>query len=165
MHMNPSSSLSAGETLITVACEHWIKFILPAFLSALLFLISFLLFFLSGLSAHHYMWLSHATFIAALFLFLLTFHWFFTALLSDSLDRIIVTNKRLLRLNYRLIFHEDILEISFDKMKTVDARKEGFLQNLLHYGTLTFESKLASIGLVPHPNRMARVIQDAMRQA
>ncbi|MBI2636352.1 hypothetical protein HYW84_03445 [Candidatus Peregrinibacteria bacterium] len=151
-----------GERLVHVCDEHWIKYIAPASVSLFLFAVSALLFALAGISAHHYMLLSHATFISALLLFLLTFHWLFVVLLSEALDRIIITNKRLLLIQYRLIFHEDILEISFDKMKTVEARKHGFIQNLFHYGTLIFETNKASVRLVPHPNRVARIIQEAM---
>ena len=157
-----SSSLEHGERLQQMCDEHWIKYVGTVIVAALLFAIAALLVLLAGLSAHHYMWLSHLTFMAGLLLLLFTHHWFFMVLLSESLDRIIVTNRRLLRVHYRLIFQEDILEISFDRMKTVDAQKRGLLQNLLHYGTLVFESKLATITLVPHPNRVAHAIQKAM---
>ncbi len=151
-----------GEHVVKVTDEHWVKYVAPVLISMFLFAIAFLLFLLAGITAHHYEWLSATTYIAALLLFLVTHHWFFMVLLSESLDKIIITNRRLMRVQYRLIFHEDILEVSFEKMKTVDARKHGFLQNLLHYGTLYFETKLAAVPLVPHPNRVAKIIQDAM---
>lgn len=153
-----------GEHVVKVTDEHWIKYVVPVTISLFLFVIALLLFMLAGITAHHYAFLSAGTFIAALFLFLVTLHWFFMVLLSESLDKIIITNKRLMRVQYRLIFHEDILEISFEKMKTVDARKHGILQNLLHYGTLYFETKLAAVPLIPHPNRIARIIQEAMQK-
>lgn len=155
----------SGEHVVMVTDEHWVKYIVPVVISVFLFGISVLLFLLAGISTHHYMWLSHATYIAALILFLLTQHWFFMVLLSESLDKIIITNTRLMRVQYRLIFHEDILEISFNKMKSVDVRKHGFLQNILHYGTLIFEVNKATIRLVPHPNRIARIIQEAMHSS
>lgn len=157
-----SETTTGGERVVQVTDEHWIKYVVPATIAFSLFGVSLLLLYSAGLSAHHFMWLSHTTFIAGLGLFLFTLHWFFMVLLSETLDRIIITNRRLIRVQYRLIFHEDILEVSFEKMKTVDSKKEGLLQNLLGYGTLVFESKLASVRLVPHPNRVARVIQDAM---
>lgn len=151
-----------GEHVVKVTDEHWVKYVVPTIISAFLFAIALLLFALAGMTAHHYVWLSHLTYIAALFLFLITFHWFFMTLLSESLDKIIITNRRLLRVQYRLIFHEDILEVTFEKMKTVDAQKHGLIQNLFHYGTLYFETRLAAVPLVPHPNRIARIIQEAM---
>lgn len=156
------SPVEQGERLVHIAKEHWIKFVLPVLVTLLLVSISILLFFLAGLSAHHYTWLSNITFVMAVILFFVAHHWFFMFLLSEALDRIIITNRRLLRMQFRLIIQEDILEVSFEKMKTVDAIKSGMLQNLLHYGTIVFESKLASIPFVSHPNRVAQVIQHAM---
>jgi hypothetical protein len=153
-----------GEHVVGVYDEHWVKYVAPVCISIFLFVNSFLLFMLAGMTVYHYTWIFYVAFTTALLLFLLTLHWFFMFLLSESLDKIIVTNRRLLRVQYRLIFHEDILEVSFEKMKTVDARKHGILQNLLHYGTLYFETKLAAVSLVPHPNRIARIIQEAMRE-
>ncbi len=136
---------NVGETLVSVVNEHWIKYVFPVVMYVLLLGISLLLFILAGITAHHYMWLSHVTFVAGLLLFLLTHHWFFMVLLSESLDRIIITNRRLIRLQYRLILHEDVLEVSFEKMKTVNAQKEGFLQNVLNYGSLLFENNKAIV--------------------
>ncbi len=161
----PTTQDLNGERLVALTHEHWIKFVAPCVIASLLTIIALLLYLLAGTTSHHYMWLSHITLLAGTALLLFTHHWFFMTCLGDSLDSIIVTNRRLVRMQYTLLFQEDILEISFEKMKTVDARKQGILQNLLHYGTLFFETKLATIPLVPHPNRLARIIQDAMRQA
>ncbi len=158
--MNPDHH--SGERLIVVVNEHWIRYVFPVTMYAFLMVISLLLFILAGITTHHYMWLSHMTFIAGLLLFLLTHHWFFMVLLSESLDRIIITNRRLIRLQYRLIFHENVLEVSFEKMKTIDAQKDGILQNLLHYGSLSFENNKAIVSLVPHPNSVVERIQQAM---
>lgn len=152
----------SGEQLRHVSYEHWIRFVGTALLACLLLGISILLYTLAGIAAHHSMWLSHAAFVAGMMLFAFTLHWLFIVLLGDAIDCILITNKRLIRLQYRPLFHEDILEISFEKMKTVDARKTGILQNVLRYGTLYFESKLASVPYVSHPNNVAHVIQEAM---
>lgn len=157
-----TSTPSAGEHVMMVTDQHWVKYVIPVTVAVFLFITVLLLFLLAGISAHHYEWLSVITYIIALILFLFTTHWFFIVLLSEALDRIIITNKRLIRTQYSLLFREDILEISFEKMKTVDAQKKGILQNIFHYGTLVFESKLASIPLVPHPNRVAKTIQAIM---
>ncbi|MEK7591391.1 MAG: hypothetical protein AAB489_04255 [Patescibacteria group bacterium] len=159
----PHSVLKHSEYLVNICNEHWVKYVVPVLIATLLYATSFLLFVLAGTSAHHYMWLSHTTFIVGMLLFLFTHHWFFMVLLGESLDKIIITNRRLMRVHYRLIFHEDILEVSFEKMKTVEARKQGCIQNILHYGTLMFEINKACVSLVPHPNRIARVIQEAMQ--
>lgn len=154
-----------GETLIHIAYQHWIRFVGPIALAIALLGTSVLLYALAGISAHHYMWLSHFTLITGMLLCTFTIHWFFIVLLGDALDCIVITNKRLLRMQYRPLSHEDILEVSFDKMKTVEARKDGILQNILRYGTLTFETKLATIPYVLHPNGVAKTIQEAMNRS
>lgn len=153
-----------GERLVMVTDEHWVKYVLPVTVSALILIVTLLLFGLAGLSAYHFAWVSAVTFVAATFLLHLSVHWLFMILLSEAIDRIILTNKRLLRVQYRLIFHDDVLEVAFNKMRVVDARKSGFIQNLLHYGSLVFEGTL-SIPLVRHPNRMARTIEEIMLAA
>lgn len=158
----PPSATEHGERLVQVSYEHWVRFVWPFVLSTVLFGISLLLYTLAGISAHHSMWLSHLTLAAGMLLFSFTIHWYFMVLLGDALDCILITNKRLVRLQYRPLFHDDVLEISFEKMKTVEAQKTGLLQNILRYGTLTFETKLASVPYVWHPNRVAKVIQETM---
>lgn len=153
-----------GERLVQVTDEHWVKYLLPVTVSVLIFAVTLLLFVLAGVTAYHYAWISALTFVAGTLLLHLTVHWIFMVLLSEAIDRIIITNKRLLRVQYRLIFHDDVLEVSFAKMRVVEAEKSGFLQNLLHYGTIVFESTL-SIPLVPHPNRVARTIEETILES
>lgn len=153
-----------GEHLVHVINEHWVKYIIPVLIAVFLFAVGILLFVLAGITAHHNMWLSHGAYVAALIVFLATTHWLFMMILSETLERIIITNRRLMRMHYKMLFDEDVLEISFQKMKTVDSKKHGLIQNILQYGTIYFETKLAAIPFVPHPNRVAGIIQEAMNQ-
>lgn len=156
-----NGTTKSGERLIHVINEHWIKYVFPVFVYTTLIGISLLLFVLAGISAHHYMWVSHLTFIAALSLVLLTHHWFFLRLLGDAIDCIVITNQRSIYFETRLLLHDSMRENSFDKMRTVEAYKEGLLQNIFHYGTLKFQGGI-DIPLVPHPHRMAKEIEQAM---
>lgn len=149
------------ERLIRIVQEHWMKYVFPVVVYVLLMGISMLLFFFAGLSIHHYMWLSHATFFIALLLMLASHHWFFTLLLSEHLGDIIITNRRVIHMETRLLFEEHMHEISFARIKFVQAKKQGVLQNLLRYGSLVFERGM-TIPLVPHPNSVARDIERAM---
>ncbi|OGJ62940.1 hypothetical protein A3C37_05580 [Candidatus Peribacteria bacterium RIFCSPHIGHO2_02_FULL_53_20] len=158
MHASPSN----GEQLIRIANEHWIKYVMPIFVFLILIAVSLLLFFLAGMSAYHVMWISHIAFIPAVLLMLVAHHWFFVMVLSEVADCIIVTDKRLIQLKIRLLQHDAMVEVSFEKMKMVEASKVGLLQNILNYGTLHFEGAKAAIKLVPHPNSVARDIEQAM---
>ncbi len=152
---------STGETLIVAINDHWIKFVVPVCIYMLLAGISVVLFLLAGATAYHYAWFTSGVYLVALLLFLVTHHWFFAMLLSEANERILVTDKRVIHRQMRLFVYDDINEFSFDKMKTVEARKKGFLQNVLQYGSLVFE-KSFEIKLVPHPDRVARQIEQAM---
>lgn len=150
-----------GERLIRIIDEHWIKYALPTFIYVLLMGISLLLILLAGLSVHHFMWLSHLTYLAGLSLALLAHHWFFLKLLGEAIDCIVITTQRSIHFETHLLFHDEMRENSFDRMRTVEASKEGLLQNVLHYGTLRFQGGI-DIPLVPHPHRIAKDIEQAM---
>lgn len=152
----------SGEKIIRIVHYHWIVFVGPAIVYLFLMATAILLFILAGMGAHHYMWLSHGTFIAALLLMLLTHHWFFAMLLSDRAEHIVITNKRVIHIENSLFFFDEVREISFEKMKTVEATKEGFFPTLLRYGTLHFEGSNFSIPYVPHTNSVAADIERAM---
>ncbi len=137
----PSSS-APGEKLLYLTDEHWVKYVPVTLVYLALTSISLLLF-------------------AALLLFLFTHHWFFVMLLSEASSCIIVTNHRVIRLHDVLFIREEMHEFAFEKMKTVEARKRGLLQNIFRYGSLKFESG-AQITQVPHPNRVARAVEQAM---
>ncbi len=156
-----STTNPTGEHLIRIIGEHWIRFVYPVFVYVLLLSISLLLFVLAGFSAEHVMWLSHITFVAGLVLLLLTHHWFFLRLLSEAIDCIVLTNQRSIHFDTHLLFHDDMQENSFDKMRTVEAYHKGLLQNIFHYGTLRFQGG-TDIPMVPHPHRVAKEIEQAM---
>lgn len=153
--------MATQEQLLAIVNEHWVKYVYHVFLSLLLFGISVLLFLLAELSAHHTMWLSHTTFLAGLLLLLLTNHWFFVRLLGEAIDVIVITNLRSIHFETRLLLRDEMRENSFDRMRTVEAAKEGILQNILHFGTLRFQGG-NDIPLVPHPHRIAKMIEQAM---
>lgn len=151
----------SGERLLLVLGEHWIKYIFPSFLYIVQFCVSVFLFLLAGYTAYHSVWISNAAFLVGLLLMLLSHHWFFWRLLGDAADCIVITNQRSIHFEVQLLFHDEMRENSLDKMRTVEASKEGLLQNIFQYGTLRFQGGL-DIPLVPHPHRVARDIEQAM---
>jgi hypothetical protein len=150
-----------GESLVLIVHEHWVKYVRPSLVYILLLSVNALLFYLAGLSAYHYNILTQWTLIAAILLLLITHHWFFMAILSQAENHIIVTSNRVIWIRHRLFFDEEMHEYAFEKMKTVEARKKNFIEYLFQYGTIEFESG-APITFVPHPNSVARAIEQAM---
>lgn len=152
---------ASREVLIAAFPEHWVVYVRTFFGYLLLLAISLFLFWLAGWTAYHTEWFSQLVFLAAILIFWTSHHWFFAMMLSRSLSRIFITNRRVIRVRERLFLSEEMYEISFEKMKTVTADKHGLFQNLFRYGTLKFEN-MAKITYVPHPNRVARQIEQAM---
>ncbi len=157
----PELDVKSGEVVISLIHEHWVKYVRPVFIFALLMIAVVFFFYIGGVSVTHYEWLSDSSFLLGVLLLFVTFHWFFAMLLSKSVDHIVITNRRVVQVRTLLFFYEDMNEISFDKVKTVDAQKNGFWQNILSFGTLIFENKY-EITLVPHPTRAAKDIEQAM---
>lgn len=152
------------ERLVDAFSTHWIKYAMPVFVSVVLLLTSAFLIYVSGLSAHHIMWLSHITLLLALVLLLMAHHWFFHRVLSDGMDDVIITDRRIIFLDSSLWFRDDMQEIALAQIRAVEARKRGILQNIFHYGSLWFDTGGSAIGggkvipLVPHPHRKAKEI-------
>ena len=153
---------SSSERLVRVINEHWVIYVVPVVVSFILFVISFGLFFLAQSTAYHIEWLWALSFALGTVFLLVALHGLFLFLLNESLSQIVVTNIRVIRFHDSMPFTEKMLEVTFDKMKTVEAKKHGILQTLLNYGSLDFEKGKAVIDYVPHPNSVVRDIEQAM---
>lgn len=156
------------EELIDCFSTHAVKYVRPTFFYLLMGGVSVLLFYFAGLSMHHNMWLSYFTFLVALIVLYASHHRFFHKILSEGMDDVVITNKRLIFLDAHLWFRDDMHEVTLDRVRAVEARKHGLLQNLLRYGTLWFDtggSEIKSgriIPLVPHPHSKAKMITDLL---
>lgn len=148
---------------------HWIKYVGPGVLFALLIGTSVLLFSLAGMSAHHEETLSHLSFFAALVLMLITHHWFFHRILSEAMVDILITSKRVISMRDSLFFREDMHEFKLEHIRAVEAQEHGVIQNIFHYGTLWFDTggsgmdSVACIIQVPHPHRKAKTIMQVLQ--
>lgn len=117
------------------------------------------------------MWISHGTFLLALVLLTLVHHWFFHRVLSDGMDDVIITNKRIIFLDSSLWLRDDMHEIALGQIRAVEARKRNILQNTLRYGSLWFDTGGSSMGggkvipLVPHPHRKAKEILELLKMS
>lgn len=152
---------SANERLVAIIHESWVKYARLTFVYLLVLFSSVVCFYVAGLTAYHTDWFAQPLLLFAVFLLLLAHHWYFMAILSQSENHIIVTTERVIWLQHRLFFDEEMHEYSFDKMKTAEARKKGFLQYVFHYGSITFESG-PPITHVPHPASVVKTIEQAM---
>lgn len=150
----------ARERVIAVVPGHWVRYVRLVAVIALTGLADAAVFAAAGFFALHNPYLANGLFVAALLLLLLLYHWAFAAVASASMQCVIVTNHRVVSYAVRLLFYEELQEVAFEKMKSVDVVMDGFWPNLLRYGSLVFEGKV-SVAYVPHPNRVARLIEQA----
>lgn len=153
----------SNEQLRLVIDDHWIVTILPILFTLLLTGAGLLLLALAGWAEAQSMWLWPWFFLLGSTLLLIAVHWFFFFMIGRQLSRVLITDRRIIQFDDVLIFREDLLEISFERMKSVEARKHGVLQYALNYGSLLFEGGgKGRIDYVPHPGTAAREIVQAM---
>ncbi len=157
-------TLPSDEKIVAVVQEHWIRYVFPLCIYLFLLAISGVLLFLAEVIAHHWMWFSHAVFLLSFSLLLFIHHGFFLYLLGESMSQVVITNRRIIYFHDELFLRHEMLEFNFNRLKMVESRQHGFLQNILHYGELKFDTG-PSVPYVWHPNRVAKDIQQAMGRA
>lgn len=152
--------LLPNERLICISPEHWIKYALPSVFYFFLTAFSVALLWFASVGASSLFGFS-MLFGAGLILLVCTHHWFFWFLLAESQACIIVTDKRVVHIRQGLLWYEEMIDVAFERMKTVESHKVTFLQSLLNYGTLQF-GPIVKIQYVPHPGTLTRKIEQAM---
>ena len=150
-----------NENLIAVSPEHWIKYFFPTFIYIVLMAGGLSLFYAAILNASTDAGTFYTLFIVSISLVFITHHWFFWFILAESQAHIIVTSRRVVHVHEVLLFHEEMVKVSFERVKTVEVHKDNILQSVLNYGTLVFEGR-GAIQRVPHPGTIARQIEQAM---
>ncbi|MBP9750433.1 MAG: hypothetical protein KBC95_01155 [Candidatus Peribacteraceae bacterium] len=157
-------AIGAGEHLLRRSRGHWIRYVLPIFVVILL-----------SSAAAALLW--SATSLAAagsasagwvlllgLLVSLAVLHWFFHFLFSESVSEVFLTNKRILRFTRRLWLLDDVDETVLARIKVVEVVRYGFLQQLLDYGDLRFDtSDNRAISHIPHPRLWAADIEAQVR--
>lgn len=154
-------ALTKGERLIRIAHEHWMVYVRPTIIYLLLSGAAVLLVVFAGYAVTHVDWLAFLAFFVGTTLLLAVCHGFFFVILGEATSCFVITNHRVVHFKNIIIIREDMAEVSFEIIKTVEAHKRGILQYLFNYGSLDFEHKL-TIDYVGHPNALARDVHQAM---
>lgn len=152
--------LQNGERLMRCTNGHWIQYVPPILVTLLLSAAA------TALYVAAYSFVESAPGQARIFLFLALIvslavcHWFFHFALSEHVSDILLTNKRLLRLERRLWLFDGVDETVLVKIKVVDVKKRGFLRQIFNYGDLWFDtSGGVLLRYVPDPKGWAEDIQ------
>lgn len=160
----------ADERIVRTLSTHWIKYVAPTF--AFLIVLSASVALLAGADALHTNadGMSFILLFSGLILTYLSVHWYFHTLLSEAMEDVIITTKRIIWIKESLFAVDDMRQIPLDRIQGVEARKHGLAQTILGYGTLWFDTggtgtaeKNAMMNLVPHPNRIAGEINQLLR--
>ncbi len=153
-------ALDSDERLIVALHSHWMIFaplvltVIPLGLSGTLALLGWSY----GLSSAA----GTACFSIAMLLSTGTVHWFFHWFLSVRMNRILITNRRILFLFGSLWFNDEMHEIILLRIEAVEVRKRGLLQNIFDYGNLWFDTggsdmkESPVIPFFPHPYHWAK---------
>ena len=153
--------LTKGERLLRVCSEHWTVFVVPLFLCTLVWCCGGLLIVASGYMIESLDWLASVAFLSGTVLMLAMTHIFFFVLLGEATSCFVITTHRVLHFKNTILIREEMSEVSFANIRTVEAVRSGILQYLLNYGSLKFEDKL-TVNHVRHPQGVARDVHVAM---
>lgn len=159
----------SNEQLVAALSTHWVKYVFPSFVFCMLLAANMAIVYASRVVAQAYPEVSMAfIFLNTITLFFLH-HWLFHKLLSEAMEDIIITNKRVIWIEESLYCCDNMRQIPLDKIQGVEAEEHGILQTVLGYGTLWFDTggtitkdSNATMKLVPHPHRLARDINQLL---
>lgn len=135
---------SNGESIIVVIRKHWLVYVLRVLILALagalplLFAVMLPPAFREQIAAYQ----SADELASALFLTWLLFLWISAFVLWTNyyLDIWIVTDKRVVDVNQRSLFHRDITSLRLEKIQDVTVDVSGALATLFSFGTLTIHT-------------------------
>lgn len=152
------------EELVKAISTHWIKYVGPTLVSGLFIITGILMLSIAALVKEAASVVSMILLFFGLILTHIATHRLFHKLLSEAMEDIVVTTRRVIWLRKSLFQYDDMHQIPIENIQGVEARKHGVLQTVLGYGTIWFDTggteteSSTTIYQVPHPNRLARDI-------
>ena len=158
------------EEIVRAFSTHWIKYVAPTCAFSIVIAASSAMLIAAGLTSSSAPLFSQVLLFLGMILTYLSLHWFFHKLLSEAMEDIVITSKRIIWIKEALFTVDEMRQIPLDKIQGVEARKHGLLQTVLGYGNLWLDTGgtdtsdiNAIIDQVPHPNRVAGEINKLLR--
>ena len=158
------------ETIVRTFSTHWIKYVRPTAIFLIVVSASTTMLFGAGATTQSAPLLSYTLLFLGLILTYLALHWYFHKLLSEAMEDIIITTKRIIWIKESLFRYDDMHQIPLERIQGVEATKHGIFQTVLRYGNLWFDTggtttgdESAMMDQVPHPNRIARDINQLLK--
>ena len=160
------------EVHLFVLRKHWIELAFIALIATLFSALPFIAFFLlQALGAR----ISDAPFVRVLFtlggsgyaLMLVLFVAY--AFVDYWLDLWVVTNRRILHIEQKGLFHREVAELELSRIQDLTSETQGIVATLLGYGTLSVQTAGEEPRFVfhdiPHPDSVRAVIMNALKEA
>jgi hypothetical protein len=158
------------DRLVFCTSTHWMKYLPKTLHSVILFLAGTVLLIIGYAVVRVSIVIAFFAIFVGIVLVLLAHHRFFHLLLSEAMQDIVITTKRILYFDDCLFFCDDEHEIPLWKVAAVEVKQHGLFQNVLDYGVLWFDTGggavdiKRSIPYVPHPDRVAETITGLLKQ-
>lgn len=96
--------------------------------------------------------------------YLLTFAFAFERFISWFFNVNIITNQRIIDVNFPSILYKDISETKLENIQDISSKTGGFIRSFLNYGDVIIQTAGAlpelNFEAVPHPDKVAEVIND-----
>lgn len=160
----------AEEDIVRAFSTHWIKYVTPSCIFVIVISASSAMLVAAGMSASSSPILTHVLLFLGLILTYLSLHWYFHKLLSEAMEDIVITTRRIIWIKEALFAVDEMRQIPLSNIQGVEARKHGIFQTVLGYGNLWLDTggtvttdENAIIDQVPHPNRVAGEINKLLR--
>lgn len=161
-----------NEQLIRAFSTHWVKYVQPITIFVIVMLSSTAVMFAAYLMRESVWPIAMGFFMASTVFIMLAHHWFFHTLLSEAMEDVIITSERIIWIKEALYQMDDMRQIPLENIQGVEAAKRGLSQTILHYGTVWFDTggtgtsdENAKLTRVPHPNRVAREINELIQNS
>lgn len=172
-HKEPPLAVSTlvGERVVDTFNTHWVKYMPIMSVFVLIISVAMLLTISSGTNVlRTNQLMPKVVFLVGNTSALLVMHWFFHRAMSQSLEGIIITNRRFIYLEAHLWAKEEMHEISLNQIKAVESQKRGLTENIFRFGHLSFDTGGSDMSTrtffrIPHPDRKAKIITDLLRTA
>lgn len=155
------------ETIILLLRRHWITNFFWVFVSVILVLLPLLLFPFLGIGG--FLPEPVAVKIAYLFTliwYLLTFSYILVNFLLWYFTVSIVTNERIIDIDFSNILHKKFAETRIPKIEDVTLRSGGFIRSLFDFGDVVAQTAASEAVFlfmaVPHPEKVVRTINMLM---
>lgn len=162
MHKLP---LEQGEKIIEIYRKHWLVYFFDACVLVLLLALPHLAHsWLTRLGISTPQLNSDLATVLYLLWFTLLWAYFFIMWTNNYLDAWIVTDKRIIDIEQKSLFHRDMSDFRIEKIQNVTVRERGLFANLMGYGTMQVETAGERVELIfdylPNPYHVRDIISE-----